>query len=255
MTRTDRTHLEARGVHVAFGGVRALGGVDLSIRRGEIMGLIGPNGAGKTTMVNVLTGFQRPTQGAILLDGTDISRLSARRFAQAGIGRSFQAARLFRDLTVEQNLSVAAIGAGLSQAEATARAFDILDWMNLSHVAHRRCDGLSYGDERRISIARALALAPAFALLDEPASGMNDAECEALMEIISAIPARFGCGVLLIEHNMKVIMGVCERIHVLDGGRSLADGTPEAVRHDPIVRRAYLGEKAVAAAPVSEATP
>ncbi|RUY62144.1 ABC transporter ATP-binding protein, partial [Mesorhizobium sp. M7A.F.Ca.CA.001.13.1.1] len=210
----SRERLEARGVAVAFGGIRALSGVDLELRRGEVLGLIGPNGAGKTTMVNVLSGFQRPTSGSIRLDGIDVSRLTARKIAQAGIGRSFQAARLFRTMTVEQNLSVAAIGSGLSRREARERALDILDWMGLAMKADHRCNSLSYGDERRVGIARALALQPSFALLDEPASGMNDAECEALMEVIAELPGRFGCGVLLIEHNMKVIMGVCQRIHV-----------------------------------------
>jgi branched-chain amino acid transport system ATP-binding protein len=116
--------------------------------------------------------------------------------------------------------------------------------MGLARKADHRCDSLSYGDERRVSIARALALQPSFALLDEPASGMNDAECEALMDVIAELPARFGCGVLLIEHNMKVIMGVCQRIHVLDGGQSLAEGSPHDIQMNPAVRRAYLGEKA-----------
>ncbi|MFC3072067.1 ABC transporter ATP-binding protein [Shinella pollutisoli] len=244
MSRSSKERLEARGVAVAFGGIRALSGVDLSLKRGEILGLIGPNGAGKTTMVNVLSGFQRPTSGAIRLDDIDVSRLSARKIAQAGVARSFQAARLFRAMTVEQNLSVAAIGAGLARRPARERALGILDWMGLAGKADLRCDSLSYGDERRVSIARALALEPSFALLDEPASGMNDAECEALMELIARLPERFGCGVLLIEHNMKVIMGVCERIHVLDGGQSLAEGSPADIQMNPVVRRAYLGEKA-----------
>ena len=240
--RPDR--LVARGVHVAFGGIRALGGVDLTVRRGAVMGLIGPNGAGKTTLVNVFTGFQRPTEGAVLLDDRPLAGAKPRDVARAGIARSFQAARLFRDLTVAQNLEVAALGAGLSGRAAQARAGDILDWIGCGHIADAWCDGLSYGDERRVSIARALAMGPAFALLDEPASGMNDAECAALMKVIAALPARFDCGVLLIEHNMTVIMGVCDRIHVLDGGRSLAEGTPAEVQADPAVRRAYLGDKA-----------
>lgn len=244
MIHSSKERLEASGVAVAFGGIRALNGVDLELRRGEVLGLIGPNGAGKTTMVNVLSGFQRPTSGNIRLDGVDVSGLSAREIAQAGVGRSFQAARLFRAMTVEENLSVAAIGSGLSRRLAHERALDILDWMGLANKATQRCDSLSYGDERRISIARALALQPSFALLDEPASGMNDAECEALMDVIAQLPRRFGCGVLLIEHNMKVIMGVCERIHVLDGGQSLAEGTPAEIQMNPVVRRAYLGEKA-----------
>ena len=240
----DKARLEARDVHVSFGGIKALTGVDLTVSRGEIVGLIGPNGAGKTTLVNVFTGFQRPTRGEVLLDGVPLSRMKARDVARSGIGRSFQAARLFRDLTVEQNVAVAGIGVGLSGRIARERARDILGWMGCSRIAGQTCDSLSYGDERRISIARALALDPSFALLDEPASGMNDTECEALMKVISEVPAQFGCAVLLIEHNMKVIMGLCERIHVLDGGRSLAEGTPAEVQANPDVRRAYLGEKA-----------
>jgi branched-chain amino acid transport system ATP-binding protein len=244
MTASQKSTLEARGIHVAFGGIWALNGVDVELRRGEVLGLIGPNGAGKTTMVNVLSGFQKPTLGTVKLDGVEVSGLSAHRIARAGIARSFQAARLFRDLTVEQNLAVAGIGIGLSGRAAADRARDVLDWVGCADKAEQRCDSLSYGDERRIGIARVLALSPSFALLDEPASGMNDAECDALMAVISGIPARFGCGVMLIEHNMKVIMGVCQRIHVLDGGKSLADGTPDEVRRDRNVRRAYLGEKA-----------
>lgn len=244
MHRPKRQTLKAADVHVTFGGIHALGGVDLTLTRGRITGLIGPNGAGKTTMVNVLSGFQRPTQGSISLDGQDISALTARKIAQAGIARSFQAARLFRDLTVLQNLTVAGIGSGLSMRAAAAQARDILDWIGFAGNAEWRCDLLSYGDERRISIARALALQPSFVLLDEPASGMNEAECDALMTVIAGIPSQFDCGVMLIEHNMKVIMGVCERIHVLDGGRSLAEGSPGEVQKDPVVRRAYLGEKA-----------
>jgi len=236
--------LQAQGVHVSFGGIRALTGVDLTVRRGEIMGLIGPNGAGKTTLVNVLTGFQAPTEGQVLLEDRPLNGMKARDVARAGVARSFQAARLFRDMTVQENLVVAALGAGLPRRAAEARAQEILDWIGCTPIAHLTCDGLSYGDERRISIARALALGPSFALLDEPASGMNEAECAALMQVISELPARFDCGVLLIEHNMTVIMGVCQRIHVLDGGRSLAEGTPDEVQGNPAVRRAYLGEKA-----------
>ncbi|MGO4831249.1 ABC transporter ATP-binding protein [Rhizobiaceae sp. 2RAB30] len=244
MTTSQKTTLEARGIHVAFGGIKALTGVDVAVRRGEVLGLIGPNGAGKTTMVNVLSGFQKPTRGSVLLDGTEISGLSAHHVARAGIARSFQAARLFRDLTVAENLTVAGIGTGLSGRAAAERTRDVLAWIGCANKADQRCDSLSYGDERRIGIARALALAPSFALLDEPASGMNDAECDALMHVIADRPARYSSGVIRLEHTMKLIMGVCQRIHVLDGGRSLADGTPEEVRQDRNVRRAYLGEKA-----------
>lgn len=244
MTSNSQTSLEARGIHVSFGGIQALCGVNISVGKGEVVGLIGPNGAGKTTLVNVLSGFQRPTKGNVLLNGREVSGLSAHRVARAGIARSFQAARLFRDLTVWQNLEVAGIGAGLSGRAARAHALEVLDWIGFTDQLQRRCDSLSYGDERRIGIARVLAMSPNFALLDEPASGMNDIECETLMTAIAGIPDRFDCGVLLIEHNMKVIMGLCQRIHVLDGGRSLAEGTPTEVQQNSDVRRAYLGEKA-----------
>jgi branched-chain amino acid transport system ATP-binding protein len=244
MAKPGNQLLEAHNIHVAFGGIHALSGVDMKLDQRAILGLIGPNGAGKTTLVNVLSGFQRPTRGVVTLNEREVSHLGPDRLARAGIGRSFQAARLFRDMTVQQNLMVASVGAGLRGGAIAEMAQDILEWMELAPVANKRCDALSYGDERRVGIARALALRPVFILLDEPASGMNDAECDSLMHTIARIPARFGCGVLLIEHNMKVIMGVCQRIHVLDGGRSLAEGTPGEVQNDPEVRRAYLGAKA-----------
>lgn len=242
MSQTTHDTLETRNLHVAFGGIHALSGVDLKIETGIVQGLIGPNGAGKTTLVNVLSGFQPPTRGRVLLNGADVSKQGPQKLAKAGIGRSFQAARLFHDMTVSQNLMTPAIATGLSKIKAHDRSEDILEWMGLSHLGGHLAGSLSYGDERRISIARGLALDPKFVLLDEPASGMNDSECQDLMNIILGIPSRFGCGVLLIEHNMKVIMGVCERVHVLDGGRSLADGTPLEVQDNPDVRRAYLGD-------------
>ncbi|AZO07893.1 MULTISPECIES: ABC transporter ATP-binding protein [unclassified Mesorhizobium] len=244
MSRHRKRVLEAKDIHVDFGGIKALNGVTLRLSAGDILGLIGPNGAGKTTMVNVLSGFQKPSPGTFELDGQDVSALSPRKMAQAGIGRSFQSARLFRKLTVLENLVVAGLGVGLSTKTATAQAREILNWIGYRHDHDRRCDSLPYSDERRISIARALALQPSFALLDEPASGMNEQECEQLMETITNIPRHFGCGVMLIEHNMQVIMGVCHRIHVLDGGRSLAEGTPQQVKQDPNVLRAYLGDQA-----------
>lgn len=242
MSKPRKSKLEAKDIHVSFGGIKALRGVDLTIETGDILGLIGPNGAGKTTMVNVLTGFQTPEPGAVELNGRDISKLPATRMAQAGIARSFQAARLFRGMTVLENLVVAGLGIGLSRKSAIEQAKDILDWMGLRDGRDRECGSLPYSDERRVSIARALALKPSFALLDEPASGMNDEECQQLMDTIVRIPERFGCGVMLIEHNMQVIMEVCQRVHVLDGGRSLAEDKPEEIRRNPLVLRAYLGD-------------
>ncbi|PUA20402.1 ABC transporter ATP-binding protein [Glaciimonas sp. PCH181] len=243
MRAIQNASLVVEDVHVSFGGIAALTGVNLTLKQGEIFGLIGPNGAGKTTMVNVLSGFQQPTQGKVLLNDVAVAAKGPHKTAQAGIGRTFQAGRLFKDLTVAENLTVAAMGSGLSARKAKQRAAEILAWMDCAAMSDQRCNSLSYGNERRIGIGRALALDPAFALLDEPASGMNDSECDALMHLIAAIPADFGCGVLLIEHNMEVVMGVCQRIHVLDGGISIAEGTPAEIQRNETVLRAYLGSK------------
>lgn len=244
MSADNSSCVVAQSVHVAFGGIAALTNVNLTLRQGEILGLIGPNGAGKSTMVNVLSGFQKPTEGSVKLDDIDIGAKGPHISARMGIGRTFQAGRLFKELSVGDNLAVAAMGAGLGIRKARKRAADILDWMDCAQMFDQRCDSLSYGNERRIGIARALALNPKFALLDEPASGMNDVESDALMNLIASIPRTFGCGVLLIEHNMEVVMGACSRVHVLDGGKSIAEGSPAEIMHNADVRRAYLGDKA-----------
>jgi branched-chain amino acid transport system ATP-binding protein len=225
---------------VRFGGLAAISGVSLSVRRGEIFGLIGPNGAGKTTLVNCLTGFQKPTAGRIRLDRTDVSGWRPERLRKAGIARSFQAGRLFRDMTVLDNVEVAAVGMGLGRRQAAAAAMKMLVWVGLADKAESIAGSLAYTDERRVGVARALMLSPAFVLLDEPAAGMSDSECDELMRLIAGIPRSFDCGVLLIEHNMRVIMGISERIHVLDGGRSIAEGTPREIRGNDAVIAAYL---------------
>jgi branched-chain amino acid transport system permease protein len=237
--------LEARNISVRFGGLPAITGVSFAMRRDEVFGLIGPNGAGKTTMVNVLTGFEKPTEGQVILGGVDVTGREPHVIGRMGLARTFQAVRLFRDMTVLQNLEVAAVGAGLTRRAALQRAESILEWMRFEDKAHRRAETLPYGDERRVGIGRALATSPRFAFLDEPAAGMSDAECDDLMALISQIPGRFGCGVLLIEHNMRVIMGVCHRIHVIDSGRTIVEDSPEKIQNNPDVIRAYLGSKSV----------
>lgn len=238
--------LEARDIVVRFGGLVALDHVNIALRRGEIFGLIGPNGAGKSTAVNVLTGFQRPSSGDILIEGKSIRGWSPHRVARSGIARTFQAARLFPALSVLENVTVASTSAGNGAAAARERAKDILDWIGCAAKAHISASDLNYGDQRRISIARALALSPKFILLDEPAAGMNERECDQLVKLVSGIPDCWGCGVLLIEHNMAVVMQTCGRILVLDGGKPIAEGTPEAIQVNKDVRRAYLGDKATA---------
>ena len=241
--RHDPVRLRASGIVVRFEGLVALDRVSLSLERGEILGLIGPNGAGKSTLVNALTGFERPAQGAVFLDDVETTRWPAARIARAGIGRTFQAVRLFRGLNILENLAAAGVGSGLSRGAAEERAHEILDWMGFGARASEPAGALPYGDERRVGIARALAIAPRFLLLDEPAAGMSDAECDELVLLIERIPAAFGCGVLLIEHNMRVIMNACMRIHVIDSGCTLAEGTPAEIRSNPEVVRAYLGTK------------
>lgn len=235
------TELRADKLEVRFGGVAAFADVTLKVCRHEVFGLIGPNGAGKTTLVNCLTGFQRPTSGRVLLGGDLTDGWSPDKFRKQGVARTFQSGRLFRDMTVLENIEVTAVALGLTRRAAAQRAMAMLDWIGLAEQAHRVAGTLAYTDERRVGIARALILSPVFLLLDEPAAGMSDAECEGLAEWVATIPRRFDCGVLLIEHNMRVIMGVCDRIHVLDGGRTLAEGKPSEIQDNPEVIAAYLG--------------
>jgi branched-chain amino acid transport system ATP-binding protein len=239
--RGHAAELTAEKVVVRFGGLAAISEVSLSVRRHEVFGLIGPNGAGKTTLVNCLTGFQAPTSGRVLLGDHPTAGWSPDRFRKQGVARTFQAGRLFKEMTVLENVEVTAVGLGLTRRKAAIQAMEMLDWVGLAGQAQRIAGTLPYTDERRVGIARALIHSPAFVLLDEPAAGMSDAECEDLVEWVATIPKRFDCGVLLIEHNMRVIMGVCDRIHVLDGGRSLAEGRPTEIQDNPAVMAAYLG--------------
>ena len=234
--------LEAHNLSVHFQGVRAIDGASLTLRRDEILGLIGPNGAGKTTLVNVLTGFQRPDIGSVRLAGIDVTNRPPFHIARIGIARTFQDVRLFGGLTVIETVEAGALGMGLKRRAARERADQVLDWLKLSSKARVRADTLPFGEERRVGIARALAMAPAFLLLDEPAAGLNEKECEDLQEMIADIRARSKVGVLLIEHNMAVIMGICTRIYMLDQGRIIAEGEPGEIRANAKVKQAYLGE-------------
>jgi branched-chain amino acid transport system ATP-binding protein len=237
--------LEQAGV--AFGGFRALTEVSLSVAPGQVVGLIGPNGAGKTTCVNVLTGFQRPTTGRVVLDLRDVSDLPAHRLRRAGVSRTFQAGRLFSGLDVLDNLACAGVGLGLRRAEAEHEASDLLEWMGISALESRPAAGLPYTDERRVAIARALMGRPAYLLLDEPAAGMSEAEAADLAALIGRIAQERGTGCLLIEHNVGLVLSVCSDVVVLDGGRIIERGDRRAILGSVAVREAYLGVHAEAA--------
>ena len=237
--------LRASAVSRSFAGVQALRGVTLELRRGEALGLIGPNGAGKSTLVNVLSGFDRPTAGTVELDGRDVTRWPAHRRGRHGLARTFQHSRAFRDLSVRENVEVAALGVGTSPRRAAERADELLALLGLSAYADAPAAALAHGDERRLGVARALATDPRYVLMDEPAAGLPEAETPAFAEVVRSVRDDHGAGVLLIDHNMALIMEVCDRIHVLDQGMTLAEGAPAEIRMNLDVAAAYLGESAV----------
>ena len=233
--------LSAQAVSVHFAGVRAIEDVSVVLAQREILGLVGPNGAGKTTMVNVLSGFQAPHAGGVTLNGAAVTGKTSDWLARNGVVRTFQAVRLFRKLTVSENVEAALVSLGTGRRAARCKALEILAYLGIAHRAQTQADALNYGDERRVGIARALALDPAFLLLDEPAAGMNVVEAETLSDLIRRVRDDFGCGVLLIEHNMALITRTCERMQVMASGRTIATGTPAEVFDNPVFRSAYLG--------------
>lgn len=244
--------LSADRISVAFAGLRALSEVDLKVTSGQIVGLIGPNGAGKTTLVNVLTGFQAPTEGSVRLDGQSLSGLKPHEVRRRGVARTFQGGRLFRDLAVIDNLEVTGVGLGLSRAAAIAEARAMLDWVGIANLADRVAGALPYTDERRVAIGRALMCKPAFLLLDEPAAGMSAVEAQDLSALIRRIADEMGCGVLLIEHNVGLVLDLCHHVIVLDSGVVIETGDPTAIRASDTVRHAYMGTAVDTHLPVLE---
>jgi branched-chain amino acid transport system ATP-binding protein len=250
--------VEVSGLTRHFGGVTAVDGVSFAVARGEVFGLIGPNGAGKTTLFNLVTGVTRASSGTLRHDGTDITAARPHQVARRGIARTFQNVRLFAELSALENVMIGrhchtrsglfsgVLGLGRAAAEERAvrkRARELLDLMGLAGREDVKARNLPYGDQRRLEIARALALEPEVLLLDEPAAGMNPAEKTALTDFMRRLRADFNLTMLLIEHNVPLVMGLCDRIAVLDFGRLIALGDPETVRRDPAVVEAYLGEE------------
>lgn len=239
MTHANR--LIAQGIDVSFAGVHALRHVDLELLRGQIVGLIGPNGAGKTTLINVLTGFQSTTQGTLTLDGKPLIGEKADVFRRLGIARTFQSGRLFRELSVLENLEVVAVGLGLTRRQARVSCMEVLHWLGLAHLANTTAGALPYTDERRVGIARAVVGQPQHLLMDEPAAGMSEHEAHDLQELIARIVSDIGCSVLLIEHNVRLVLSTCNPIVMLDAGEIIERGDPAAIQASERVRHAYMG--------------
>lgn len=250
--------LKATKLSKVFGGLRAVSNFGIEINKGELIGLIGPNGAGKTTAFNMLTGVYEPTEGEIEFDGKSIVGLKPYQVTQRGVARTFQNIRLFSDLTVLDNVKIAYhfhVKYGLlesilrvgryhqEEAEIEEKAIRFLEIFKLSHKKDEIARNLPYGEQRRLEIARALAAQPRLLLLDEPAAGMNPQETQQLMEMIRWIRKEFDLTILLIEHDMNLVMGVCERIYVLEYGSIIAHGTPHEIKNNPRVIEAYLGEE------------
>ena len=234
--------LACNNITVNFSGLRALDKVSLSVETNEILGLIGPNGSGKTTLLNVLGGQLKSNEGSVTKDNLDITVMPPRLRVKNGLARSFQIVRTFDSLSVFENVKSASLITSKNNLEKNNYCNEIISYIGLDKIKDELANTLNYGDRRRLEIARAMATSPDFLLLDEPAAGMNDDESEILLNILNAIPEKFRVGILIIDHDMSLIMKLCNRLHVLESGKTIAEGSIESVKRHPEVIKAYLGK-------------
>ena len=234
--------LACNNITVDFSGLRALDKVSLSVETNEILGLIGPNGSGKTTLLNVLGGQLKSNEGSVTKDNIDITIMPPRLRVKNGLARSFQIVRTFESLSVFDNVKSASLTTSKNNLEKNNYCNEIISYIGLNKIKNELANTLNYGDRRRLEIARAMATNPDFLLLDEPAAGMNDNESEILLNTLNVIPEKFNVGILIIDHDMSLIMKLCHRLHVLESGKTIAEGSIESVKKHPEVIKAYLGK-------------
>ena len=237
--------LKVNEISKSFAGLQALNKVSLDLTQGSILGLIGPNGSGKSTLINIISGVLKPSDGRVTIGAADVTGCRPHIIARRGLARTFQTARLFSSLTVRENIQLSVMAA--SDKEIDSKAEELMQRFGLSRWAADQASTLAYGNQRRLEIARAVGVKPKFLLLDEPAAGLNEEESELLLQTIAQLPgeSNLGCGILIVEHNLGMIMRLCDRVHVLNEGQTIAEGPPEKIRNDNEVIEAYLGRSNV----------